>query len=126
MIDYDNEQQQWWARQQSTLRQWINLARRWEDELGNIKERISAEKDLERDVTSYLEDPVEEVQEFEYICENIEMEEEGNADNDGNKQQQQNIQRTMQQSTWQRQTKKATNDNNNRTTMNNNNDDDDN
>ena len=65
------------------------MARRWEDELGNIKERISAEKDLERDVTSYLEDPVEEVQEFEYICENIEMEEEGGANNDGNKQQQQ-------------------------------------
>jgi len=73
--------------------------RRWEDDLGNITERISAEKDLERDATSYLEDPVEEVQEFEYICENIEMEEEGNADNDGAKQQQQNIQRTMQQST---------------------------
>ena len=112
MIDYENEQQQWWAIQQSTLQQWINLARRWEDELGNITERIAAEKDLEHGVTSYLEDPVEEVQEFEYICENIEMEEEGNADNNGNKQQQQNIQQTVQQSTWQQRTTKATNDNN--------------
>ena len=56
------------------------------NELGNITKRIAAEKDLECNVTSYLEDPVEEVQEFEYICENIEIEEEGNADNDGNEQ----------------------------------------
>ena len=75
------------------------MARRWEDELGNITERIAAEKDLEPNVTSYLEDPVEEVQEFGYICENIEIEEEGNAENDKDKQQQQNIQKTMQQST---------------------------
>ncbi len=110
MIDYDNKQQQWWAVQQSTLQQWINLARRWEDDLGNIIERIAAEKDLEHNVTFYLEDPVEEVQEFEYICENIEMEEEGNSDNDGDKQQQQNIQQTMQQSTWQQKMTNATND----------------
>ena len=62
------------------------MARRWENKLGNITERISAEKDLECNVASYLEDPVEEVQKFEYICENIEIEEEGNTDNDGNEQ----------------------------------------
>ena len=45
------------------------------NELGNITERIAAENDLERAVTSFLEDPVKEVQEFEYICENIEIEE---------------------------------------------------
>ena len=45
------------------------------NELGNSTERIAAENDLERAVTSFLEDPVEEVQEFEYICENIEIEE---------------------------------------------------
>ena len=46
------------------------------NELGNITERgIAAENDLERAVTSFLEDPVNEVQEFEYICENIEIEE---------------------------------------------------
>jgi hypothetical protein len=45
------------------------------NELGNITERIAAENDLERAVASFLEDPVEEVQEFEYICENIEIEE---------------------------------------------------
>ena len=65
------------------------------NELGNITERIDAEKDLECNVTSYLEDPVEEVKEFESFCLNIEIEEEGNADNDGKKQQKQNIQRTM-------------------------------
>ena len=75
MIDYGDEQQQWWAVQQSTLLQWINLARRWVNELGNITERIVAENDLEQAVTSFLEDPVKEVQEFEYICENIEIEE---------------------------------------------------
>jgi hypothetical protein len=46
------------------------LPPRWENELprlGNITERISAENNLERNVASYLEDPAEEVQEFEYI-----------------------------------------------------------
>ena len=75
MIDYDDEQQQWWAMQQSTLQQWINLATRWENELGNITERIAAKNGLERNGASFLEDPVKEVQEFEYICENIEIEE---------------------------------------------------
>ncbi len=51
------------------------MARRWEDELGNITERIAAENDLECTVTSILEDPVDKVQEFEYIFENIEIEE---------------------------------------------------
>ena len=45
------------------------------NELGNITERIAAENDLECAVTSFLEDPVDEIQEFEYICENIEIEE---------------------------------------------------
>jgi hypothetical protein len=58
----------------------------WDNELDNIQEKIAAENDLECDDSSKMEDPVEEVQEFEYICENIAMEEEGNnadADDEG-------------------------------------------
>ena len=41
---------------------------------------------LERADASFLEDPVKEVQEFEYICENIEIEEQGKADNNDDEQ----------------------------------------
>ena len=34
------------------------------NELGNITERTAAENDLEHTVTSFLEDPVKEVQTF--------------------------------------------------------------
>ena len=59
-----------------------------------MTERIAAENNLEHAVTSFLEDPVDGVQEFEYICENIEIEEKGNADNDNNKHWQQSIQQS--------------------------------
>ena len=61
------------------------MARIWENKQGNITEKIAAEKVLERNVSSNLEVRVEEVQEFERTCENIEIEEERNSDKDGKK-----------------------------------------
>jgi hypothetical protein len=59
-----------------------NESDRWDNELDNIQERIAAANNLEHNDASILEDPVKEVQEFEYICENIAVEEEGkNTDN---------------------------------------------
>ena len=53
----------------------------WDVELDNIQEQIAAANDAEREDASNMEDPVAEVQEFEYILENVAMdEEEGNAD----------------------------------------------
>ena len=53
----------------------------WDVELDNIQEQIAAANDAEREDASNMEDPVTEVQEFEYILENVAMdEEEGNAD----------------------------------------------
>ena len=51
----------------------------WENELANMQEQIAAANDFERDDASNMEDPVDEVQEFEYL---LEEEEEGNADTD--------------------------------------------
>jgi hypothetical protein len=54
----------------------------WDVELDIIQEQIAVANDAERDDASNMEDPVAEVQEFEYILENIAMEE-GNADDKG-------------------------------------------
>jgi len=54
----------------------------WDVELDNIQEQIAAANDAERDDASNMEDPVVEVQEFEYILENDAMDEEGNADDE--------------------------------------------
>jgi len=54
----------------------------WEAKLDYIQEQIAAANGADCDDASNLEDPVMEVQEFEYIHENIAMDEvEGNADN---------------------------------------------
>ena len=53
----------------------------WDVELENIQEQIAASNDAERDDASNMHDPVAEVQEFEYILENIATEEEGNEGN---------------------------------------------
>jgi hypothetical protein len=53
----------------------------WDVELENIQEQIAAFNDAERDAASNMDDPVAEVQEFEYILENIATEEEGNEGN---------------------------------------------
>jgi hypothetical protein len=53
----------------------------WDVELDNIQEQIAAANNAEHEDASNMEDPVEEVQEFEYILENVAMdEEERNAD----------------------------------------------
>jgi len=54
----------------------------WDVELDYIQEQIAAANDAERDDASNMEDPVVEVQEFEYILENNAMDEEGNADDE--------------------------------------------
>jgi hypothetical protein len=59
-----------------------NESDRWVVELDNMQEQIAAANNADRDDASNMEDPVVEVQEFEYILENIAMDkEEGNADN---------------------------------------------
>ena len=52
---------------------------RWEDEQNNVFGIIAAQNILEQDAAANLNDPVEEVQEFEYLLSNIEGEE-GNPD----------------------------------------------
>ena len=49
----------------------------WDVKLDNIQEQIAAANDAERDDASNMEDPVAEMQEFEYILENVAMDEEG-------------------------------------------------
>ena len=50
----------------------------WDNELDDIEEQIAAANNLERDDAFNMDDPVIEVQEFEYLLE----QEEGNADED--------------------------------------------
>jgi hypothetical protein len=52
---------------------------RWEDEQNNVFGIIAAQNILEQDAGANLNDPVEEVQEFEHLLSNIEGEE-GNPD----------------------------------------------
>jgi hypothetical protein len=53
----------------------------WDVELDKIQEQTAAANDADCEDASKMEDPVAEVQEFEYILENVAMdEEEGNAD----------------------------------------------
>ena len=52
---------------------------RWEDEQNNVFGIIAAQNILEQDAAANLNDPVEEVQEFEHLLSNIEGEE-GNPD----------------------------------------------
>ena len=56
----------------------------WDVELENIQEQIAAANDAEHDDASNMDDPVMEVQEFEYILENDAMDEEGNEGNADN------------------------------------------
>ena len=55
------------------------------NELVDFQEKIAAANGLEHDDASNLEDHVKEVQEFEYICKNIALEEEGNNADANNK-----------------------------------------
>jgi len=52
---------------------------RWEDEQDNVFGIIAAHNILKQDAAANLDDPVEEVQEFEHLLSNIEGEE-GNPD----------------------------------------------
>jgi hypothetical protein len=52
----------------------------WDDEQGNLKALIASQKELEIAATCNLEDPVDEIQEFEYLVENVEVEK-GKSDN---------------------------------------------
>jgi hypothetical protein len=52
----------------------------WDDEQGNLKALLASQNKLEIAATCNLDDPVKEIQEFEYLVENIEVEE-GKADN---------------------------------------------
>ena len=50
----------------------------WDNELDDVEQQIAAANNLERDDAFNMDDPVDEVQEFEYLLE----QEEGNADED--------------------------------------------